>query len=393
MTQASQPISCDIVVLGGGPAGSAAAATAAQAGHSVALVDKAVFPRDKLCGGLFTGRSRLRYREIFGRDIPEKLFEERRKIAFHLDGKDMGRMDDVPPMYLSMRWDLDHHLLQLAETAGAELLLGQRGTELDLEAGALRLRSGAVLRYKVLIGADGVNSAVARALFGRAFDPQTIGFALEKELPPLSNPDIASTVRVDFNAADWGYGWSFPKRGSTTVGIGGVQVRNPDMKARLRAYGALLDQGDVEGMKGHFLPFGDFKKRPGKGNVVLAGDAAGFVDPITGEGIGYALESGQMAAQAGIEALAANAPARTARIYQRKTRTLRRELTIARVLRPIVFSKPMAPVFRRSFAGSQKVKRAYMRMLAGETDYPALLRLVARRLPAAVWRSLRGSAR
>ena len=86
-------------------------------------------------------------------------------------------------------------------------------------------------------------------------DPGRIGFALEKEMPPVTDPETARTVRVDFGAADWGYGWSFPKRGSTTVGVGGLQARNPDLKASLHRYAALLEQGEATGMKGHFLPF------------------------------------------------------------------------------------------------------------------------------------------
>lgn len=378
--------SCDIVILGGGPAGSAAAVTAARLGARTLLIDKARFPRDKLCGGLFTGRARQEYREIFGGDLAPELFEERRAISFFLHGQSMGRMDDVPPMYLTMRCDLDAHLLARAGAAGAELRTGCRVKAIDLAASRLTLEDGTQVAYRVLIGADGVGSSVARALFGRAFDPRTIGFALEKEMPPEPDPEVARVVRVDFGAADWGYGWSFPKRGSTTVGVGGLQWRNRDMKARLHAYASLLDQGDAEGMKGHFLPFGDYRRRPGRGNVLLAGDAAGFVDPITGEGIAHALGSGRLAAEAAVRAIREARPEDAASLYRMGSRRIRLALAIACRLRPIVFSEAMAPFFTRSFAGSSRVKHAYLRMLAGEADYPDLLWLVARRMPGAVWR-------
>jgi geranylgeranyl reductase family protein len=381
----------DIVILGGGPAGAAAATIAAGRGLSVLLIDKARFPRDKLCGGLFTGRALAEYRRIFRGDPPDGLFEERRAISFFLGGRPMGRMEAVPPMYLTMRWDLDAHLLEMARGAGAETRTGQRVAEIDLPDELLTLGDGTRLGYRVLIGADGVTSSVARALFGRPFDPATIGFALEKEMPPVSDPDTARAVRVDFGAADWGYGWSFPKRGSTTVGVGGLQARNPDMKGNLHRYAAALEQGDAQGMKGHFLPFGDHRTRPGRGNVLLAGDAAGFVDPITGEGIAHALASGRKAAEAAARVLREGRPEGAAALYRSETRDIRMSLRIASLLRPIVFSQAMAPIFSRSFAGSQRVKGAYMRMLAGEIDYPALLWLVARRLPVAAWRSWRGS--
>jgi len=91
----------DIVILGGGPAGAAAAKTAAARGMRVLLIDKARFPRDKLCGGLFTGRALTEYRRIFRRDPPDGLLEARRAISFFLGERPMGRMDDVPPMYLT----------------------------------------------------------------------------------------------------------------------------------------------------------------------------------------------------------------------------------------------------------------------------------------------------
>jgi geranylgeranyl reductase family protein len=381
----------DIVILGGGPAGAATARTAVGLGLNTLLIDKARFPRDKLCGGLFTGRALSEYRRIFRRDPPEGLFEERRAISFFMGDRPMGRMDGVPPMYLTMRRTLDAHLLEMARKAGADTLTGCRVAEIDLAANLVVLEDGTRIRYRVLVGADGVTSSVARALFGRPFDPATIGLALEKEMPPVTDPETANTVRVDFGAADWGYGWSFPKLGSTTVGIGGLQTRNPEMKANLHRYADMLGQGDATGMKGHFLPFGDYRDRPGRGNALLTGDAAGFVDPITGEGIAHALASGRKAAEAASRAIREGREEGAAAIYRAETRDIRLSLRIARLLRPIVFSRTMAPLFTRSFAGSRRVKGAYMRMLAGEVEYPALLWLVVQRLPLVAWRSLRGS--
>ena len=388
MQHPDTPCLFDIVIIGGGPAGSAAAATSARAGLRTLLIDKARFPRDKLCGGLFTGRARAEYERTFHQDIGPDLFEERRAISFHLGHRSLGRMDQVPPMYLTMRHRLDAHLLDLAGAFGATLRTGCRIDAIDLAHDRLTLDDGTTVSYRVLIGADGVNSAVARAVYGRAFDPDRIGFALEKEMPPVTDADILNTVRVDFAAADWGYGWSFPKQGSTTVGVGGLHRRNPEMKARMRAYADRLQQGDPSGMKGHFLPFGDFRQRPGRGNVLLAGDAAGFVDPITGEGIGHALASGRMAADAAALALREARSCDAGSIYSAATRELRMNLTIARWLRPVIFSERMAPVFSRAFSARSRVARAYMEMLAGQTEYAAILWLVLRRLPRATWRSM-----
>ncbi|VAV89639.1 Geranylgeranyl/isoprenyl reductase [hydrothermal vent metagenome] len=160
------------------------------------------------------------------------------------------------------------------------------------------LGKGQTLEFTALIGTDGVNSMVAKALYGRAFNPGKIGFALEIEAQSTSPVDESSALRIDFDAAAWGYGWQFPKRAGHTIGICGLQACNPDMKAHLTAYPERLGQGENARVKGHFLPFGDFRRKPGRGNILLVGDAAGLVDPITGEGIAYALQSGRMAALA-----------------------------------------------------------------------------------------------
>ncbi|WP_135501314.1 geranylgeranyl reductase family protein [Roseovarius aestuariivivens] len=377
----------DIVIIGAGPAGAASAVTARKRGLSVALVDKAVFPRAKLCGGLVTGRCAAHLKEVFDLDLIPGLFETRKNFTFHLGADDLGRLDDVPPVHLTMRWDFDRLLYARAIKAGATDFTGRRVENLDLEHNTVTLEGGQVLRYGVLIGADGVQSFVAKALFGRAFDPEKIGFALEIEAPS-EMPDEDTPLRIDFAAADWGYGWVFPKSRSTTVGLGGIQARNADMGAALAAYRAKLTLPEGAKVKGHFLPFGEAKTRPGRENVLLAGDAAGFVDPLTGEGIGYAIESGALAAEVGARAIREGRPILAAGYYRAATRPIRTSIAQARMLRPLMFSRRLQPFFARSFAASRGLKRAYMHLLSGDTSYPAILSRVLVRLPGKITRHL-----
>jgi len=235
-------------------------------------------------------------------------------------------------------------------------------------------------QYRVLIAADGVNSAVARALFGAPFARARIGFGLEIEAPGVPDPD--APVRIDLGAARWGYGWAFPKRATTTVGVGGLLAENPDMKHDMAAYCALLGIDAAENrVKGQFLPFGDFRTKPGRGAVLLAGDAAGLVDPITGEGIGHAMASGDLAARAAIRALEADRPAEALAHYRRALRPLHRSLRTARVLRPLIFSRAMEPVFARAFVSSTVMRRDFLRLMAGEIEYGTIVLGLARRLP------------
>ncbi|MEM1151783.1 MAG: FAD-dependent monooxygenase, partial [Pseudomonadota bacterium] len=187
----------DVVVIGAGPAGSAAAVTALANGATVALVDKARFPRTKLCGGLITGRCARHLKDVFGRDIEEPLFETRHNFEFFMDGERLADLRETPSAHLTMRWDFDHVLFEQALSLGAQDLSGHRIEAIDLQASELRLIGGKTIQFQCLVGADGVRSAVAEALFGESYEPQKIGFALEIE-DASQKPDQDTPIRVDF---------------------------------------------------------------------------------------------------------------------------------------------------------------------------------------------------
>lgn len=390
MTEDTSSEPFDILVIGAGPAGSAAAFCAARAGLRVALVDKARFPRDKLCGGLFTGRSRAYYREVFGQEFETDRAVNLSEIEFWYQDRRLALLSDIPPVNLTMRRDLDATLLDHALAAGAVDFTGRAIATLD-DAG-VSLRDGTRLEASVLIGADGVNSITARHLFGAPFDKETIGFGLEIEATPEEQPPKDHPLRIDFAAATWGYGWSFPKQHSTTVGVGGLHAPNPDMKAHFSAYLQSLDlPDDTRRFKGHYLPFGDFRKAPGRAHILLAGDAAGLVDPITGEGIALAMKSGQLAAEAATAALRDGRPETAYTRYHTALRDMHRSLRIARMLRPIIFAPRWQGAFTRTFERSGTVRMQYMRLLAGEVEYPELARAVLRRLPRYLMNRIRRS--
>jgi geranylgeranyl reductase family protein len=376
----------DVVIVGAGPAGSAAAYTVARAGLSVALLDKARFPRQKLCGGLFSGRSAQYLREIFEVDLPPEMAIERREIAFSFAGRAAGHLRDVPVMALTMRWDLDVFLFERAVDAGALDMTGQAVVALDPAARQVTLRDGRCVQAGVLIGADGANSQVAKALFGAAFNRDTIGFGLEIEAPGAT--ELGAPVEIDLGAAVWGYGWRFPKAGSTTIGVGGLLSENPQMKQEMADF---LGQSGVEAaeadIKGAFLPWGDFRRVPGQGAVLLVGDAAGLVDPITGEGIALAMKSGQLAARAAVVSL--DQPERALRHYKRALRPIHRSLRMANMIRPLICSEMTARYVEQRFRTSSTLKRSFMELVSGDQEYSDILRALILRAPRIAFGILR----
>jgi geranylgeranyl reductase family protein len=372
----------DLAVQGAGPAGSAAARAACALGLRVALIDRADFPRDKLCGGLVSGRSLALLDSLFALPATDPLFHAEARIAFHWSGTPLARFTLDRPLRFTMRRAFDARLRAAALNAGAVPFLAS----IDAMApdGTLSLSDGSTIHAACVLGADGVNSSLARRLFGRAFDPGRIGFGLEVEWPSaLARPETV----IDFGAARWGYGWVFPKAEGTTIGVGGLHVRNPDLKSSLAR---MLPEGAPPRIKGQYIPFGAFRRRPGQGAILFAGDAAGLVDPITGEGIALAMESGRLAAEAVRDALDQGAPARAARLYQRRLAPIHAELRRARRLRILLFSTVFHRAIRGMLAQSTRARTLMFDLLDGRVSYRTLQARALTALPRLLARGLFG---
>jgi geranylgeranyl reductase family protein len=354
------------------------------------VLDRAVFPRDKLCGGLLTLRSRRIFDAVFGPEHWGSLVERTAHGARFFHGTEpLASVDHRQPLTQTNRRDFDAGLLHLAEQAGAESRQGVRvrGVEFT-NSKALRLRlsdGGEEIAARAVIGADGVSSAVARSLFGRAFRRRNLALAVEMEVPlDWSSPRNLPIRRpaIHFGVVGWGYGWRFPKRNGTTVGIGGLWRKNPDMAGQFRQF--LREwYGEVPPfpIQGHFLPPGNFRLRPGRGPVLLAGDAAGLVDPITGEGIALAMESGAMAGRAVADALAAGKPRTALARYRREYQALGRSLLTARILTFLVqpdWAQTLLAHKLRGPSGEWLVDR-FMDLMAGDVGYGRFAGILARR--------------
>ena len=287
----------DAIVVGAGPAGAAAARLLASARASVLLLDRARFPRDKPCGGGLTGRA--------ARLLPEPIDEvvEDRATRVRLRAGYRGgyeRESARPLVLLTRRSRLDAYLAGRAAVAGAEFRDGTRVEGVD--GTTVLLAGGGRARGDVLIGADGANGAVARSLgLAGAIDH---GVALEANAPHYSR--YRGTLVLEFGVVPGGYGWVFPKADHVNVGVGGWAGEGPRLRAHLgrlcRAHG--IDPDRLEGARGHRLPM----RRPdavlARGRAALIGDAAGLVDPFSGDGIYEALLSADLAADAALDVLA-----------------------------------------------------------------------------------------
>ncbi|NCA71372.1 MAG: geranylgeranyl reductase family protein [Sphingobacteriia bacterium] len=380
------------IVVGGGPAGSAAAYTLAQQGVDVALIDKAVFPREKLCGGLLTRRSQTIFTEVFQADWVHAHEYRAHGVRIFAGTRLLTQVEDYSELFFTHRRDFDDHLLGLARSRGAVTRLGDGLVSLDPAARVCRLRSGATLTYEYLIAADGVNSLVARAIQGRAFDPARVAFALELELERTPSDRDVTLPEIHFGVVDWGYGWVFPKRETLTVGIGGLQLKNPALKARFANFlAARFGDRPLGRIKGHHIPFGEYRKTLGAGSVLLVGDAAGFVEPITGEGIAFAMQSGHLAALAILDALRAGDPGLALRAYHARSRPITKVLDHANRLRYLIFPKTAEALLVKALPLTSSLPRRHLDLMADAISYDDYTRHLLR--TALRWGARRALAR
>jgi geranylgeranyl reductase family protein len=310
----TEPAPYDAIIAGAGPAGSAAAFVMARAGARVLVLDRAAFPRDKLCAGLLTWKTVDVLTRLHGRD-PDALLAEgviaHRATRYRIRHKGLTlACDDLFfPFHFVSRRVLDAWLLDRAVAAGAIFQSGQAIRAADPVRGEMTTEDGRTHRGRFLIGADGAASAVRRSFpVDRAAFAANMGLGLECRIV-LSDPECRAahpdlrdpfpTVYSGFIRT--GYGWVFPHGGHMVVGLGGLLAR--DGAAMRREFAAFLDflglpRHWLERSKAHLLPYGNFLTRPVHANAVLAGDAAGLVENLFGEGLYYALRSGELAGRA-----------------------------------------------------------------------------------------------
>jgi geranylgeranyl reductase family protein len=288
----------DAVVVGAGPAGSVAAYHLAAGGASVLLLDKARFPRDKPCGGGLTVRAL--------RELPfsvDPVVEDRVdcfEIRFRY-GRSFTRKSNRPLAVMTQRRRLDDFLARRAADAGADFRDGVKVADLaECDHGVRLTVDGEPVGAKALIGADGVNGIVARA-FG--IDMQhRFGVALEGNLAYGAGPTparYAGRMVLELGSIPGGYGWVFPKGDHVNFGVGGWDREGPLLRAHLRdlcdAHG--VDQNALTDVRGYRLPM----RRPdgplARARVTLIGDAAGLVDPVSGDGMYEAFVSARLAAK------------------------------------------------------------------------------------------------
>lgn len=287
----------DLIIIGAGPAGSACARKAGQLGLSTLIIEKEDFPRDKACGGAFSERA-ISYLDF---DIPDNLYAtEIFGARVHFKGKTREEQKKYRIGILINRNILDDFLLQKAREVRIETKMGEAVVALNEKEGLVEVltsKNSYQARYVVIAeGAQGSLKKLIRPKIGK----DEMGVCLVTEVQATSAAIDSYTynlIDIHFGVVEGGYGWIFPHDGYYSVGVGGfiTSFKHPRFKMlRFLEYNGFKGQYKL---KGHLIPAGGKKRNLCSRRIVLCGDAAGFVDSFTGEGISYAIRSGQIAAE------------------------------------------------------------------------------------------------
>jgi len=365
----------DVIVAGAGPAGSLAAYQLAIQGISVLILEKSRFPRYKVCGGGLTHKI---LQEI-PFDISPVFETSIHSIRFSRGfTEQFQRHSDEPLIHCAMRDRVDDFLLQKALKAGAKVLFGEKVTEViqDVAKVSVKTKTGSY-SSRILIGADGASSAVARLTGLR--ENILPGLAWEAEIKACeeSVKRFSQTVFLDWGAFPGGYGWVFPKGDHFSIGVGGPAALSKWMMPYYERFLGYFQRNLQESsdrsinletlsMRSWPIPVRVEKSNFHSGRIMVAGDAGGLTDPLTGEGIYYAVRSGNLAAQT----CSGYLQGRTSNLdsYSREVNLqLMPELMEANKIKHIFNAVPLK--IHRFVRDSDRGWRAFGRVLRGERKY------------------------
>jgi geranylgeranyl reductase family protein len=363
----------DLIVIGAGPSGSMAARRAGQKGLRTLLIDKALFPRPKPCGGAVSEQA-LSYLDF---ELPLALQEKNvfgARVSFRNHVVESYRDKRIALLVTRSAFDL--YLLERAAETGVSVRMGKPVLNCEQLADCVRLTMPSeTLVARFVIVAEGAQGKLKHSVRRPDLNNE-YGICLVTEVPDVNESidhRVFNAIEIHFGLAHRGYGWVFPHRGYFSVGVGGLARDMENIVSVLKRF--LRNNGfrDENGFRGHTIPVGGMKRQLVKSRIVLVGDAAGFVDSFSGEGIPYAIRSGQLAAETIAESLEHGDPKRIEREYPLSCwRVFGRNLKWSLMLSRLMHLCPK--LFLKALASDEVILSKYLDVASTEITYAQYFR-------------------
>ena len=385
----------DVIIVGGGPAGSTAARRIAQRNLNVLLLDKATFPRVKPCAGGMTDR----VRNVLDFSIDEVV--QRRSFGQRFISPSGTIVDCTRPVTtgdLLMRDEFDTLLLRKAEEAGAKVREGVKVVSAEQDADKITVTSeGERIDAKYLVGADGINSVVARSLgFYKRWSASDAAICIEIEAEvgeeavericgvPYEEKGVA--LHIYFGPVPFGYIWCFPKKSVLSLGAGCMQAKAKNIRGLFNKwFEDFKEKHDIDPKiisdTAARMPYSGATKKTVIGWTIVIGDAAGFVPSFSGEGIVLGVQSAIIAAPVLERAVANSNPRILAEFEKGWKQAFGSDLKVAKSVADLMFKseKNMNTILRLAHE-DQVINDVMYKMIAGLDSYKNLKRQLVKRI-------------
>jgi len=385
----------DIIIVGAGPAGCAAGLYASKSGLKTLLVDKESFPRDKICGDALSGKSVTILRDLDllektqdlpGAHIQSIVFSSPNHASFRIDLTKTS-LKNIPKGFVIRRKNFDNFMFNETKEAVTDYLENFTVTDLIVEDGYVRGIKGTKkgndeevsYNAKIVLGADGYKSIVARKLGLYEHDPKHWVVALRCYYKNVA--DLTDQIELHYvDEVIPGYFWIFPlENGYANIGIGMlheyIKRQNVDLKKSLDDTinsdyfkDRFKNAEPLEKPVGWNLPVGSKRRKSYANGVMILGDAAGLIDPFTGEGIGNAMYSAKFAIQTAKAALESDDYSEQflARFEDELWKSIGNELKVSTKLQKIGRSRTLLNLVINKASRSEEVSNIIAGMLANE---------------------------
>jgi len=288
----------ETLIIGGGPAGTAAGISLLKKGKKCCIVDKQSFPRDKTCGGLLSQKTLDILSDLVSSaDLTSFYINKTNRISIRKKNKPVSTFDCENDFYLTNRMLFDNLLIEEFKRLGGVIFENELVENIDSLKKVISTKKELSIGYKYLIFADG-----AKGISNKIVGKKNMGITIEADIPVDLFKFDNHTICIDFGLKSAGYGWIFPKNEYATVGIGCPYKKGENYLKKFKKYLAYcgINKDIPVRIKGANLPYWPNSDDAScqEFNALLVGDAAGMVDALTGEGIYFALKSGMLAAEA-----------------------------------------------------------------------------------------------
>ena len=370
----------DLIVIGGGPSGSGAGRHAGKMGLETLLIEKEVFPRYKACGGAFSEQA-ISYLDFA---VPQYIHEKNIFGArVHYRGRVIEKHKEYRISILVSRGTLDNYLLQKAKETGIEMKMGEKVVDFKENQDYVEVYTNDnAYKAKFVIVAEGSQGRLKNRI-RRKDKKGEYNICLVTEIEEdneIIDKYIHNAIDIHLGVAKRGYGWIFPHEKYYSVGIAGLAKDLSDPKSTMIDFLAANGFKGKYKLKAHLIPAGGIKRNIVSSRVVLSGDAAGFVDSFCGEGIAYAIRSGQIAAEVISRIILNNNSLSTLNDYESICETeFGENLKYSLIFSKIIHQFP--GIFFKIFTNNEDVIDKYLEVSASKKTYKSYIKWLVPRIP------------